>query len=104
MHGVISDPEMQQRVKARMKAERITFEQLLEKHLIFPEEACDFIHKDYVKIGNTLAEAYDKPGIKPLMEFLWVLIIYCAKDNYNIGKVDFNIRGDINLGTFKKRK
>lgn len=103
-HCVISDQKMEQRIRARMAVEKITFQELLEKHLVFPEEADSFIHKDYVEIEKTIAEAYDKPMIKKLMEILWILIINCAKDNYDIVRIINNIEADIRLETFKKKK
>lgn len=103
MHGVIRDQELQDIIKTRQKLENLTFEELIEKYLTFPENASDRIHHDYVEIESLLVKVYGKKKLQILMELLWILIINCARDNYDIEKLLHNINADIELGTYKKR-
>lgn len=103
MHGVIKNQEMQERVKERMKIDNLTFEELLEKYLTYPEEAGDTIYRNYREVEDLIVKIYGKKSLRELMEVFWVLIINCAKGNFDINLIIHNMNSDIQLGTYKKR-
>ncbi|HWQ96306.1 MAG TPA: hypothetical protein VN368_02925 [Candidatus Methylomirabilis sp.] len=104
MHGVIKNKEMQERIKDRMKFDNLTFEELLEKYLTYPEDACDAVHKNYRDVEDLIVKIYGKNSLKELMEVFWNVIINCAKGNFDINLVIHNMKSDIQLGTYKKKK
>jgi hypothetical protein len=103
MHGVIKDQEMQERIKERMKIDNLTFEELLDKYLTYPEEASDTIHKNYKEVEDLIFKIYGKKSLKELMEVFWFMIINCAKGNYDINQIIQNMNADIKIGTYKKK-
>jgi hypothetical protein len=103
MHGVIKNQEMQERIRDRMKIDNLTFEELLEKYLTYPEEAGDTIHKNYREVEELVVKIYGKKRLRELMEVFWILVINSAKGNFDIDLIIHNIDSDIRLGTYKKR-
>ncbi len=103
MHGVISDPDLQERIRERQNYEGISFEELLQKYLTFPEDASDLLGKQYWSVAELVIKVYKKPKLRKLLEYIWVLIIKSAKGEYDIDRILHNLSSDFELGTYKKR-
>ncbi len=103
MHGVIRDPELQERIKERQKLENISFEELINRYLTFPEDAQDFLSKEHATFTELVIKVYQKPKLRELMTALWILVIKSAKGEYDIDRILHNVKADIELGTYKKR-
>lgn len=100
---MIRDPWLQERIKERIRLENVTFEELLERYLTFPEDADDFVSKSYTEVVNLVVKVYQRPKLRELMSVLWVLIMKCAKNEYDIDRILHNLKSDIELGIYKKR-
>ncbi len=107
MHGVIKKPELQERIKKKMKDEDLTFEQYLEKYLKDYTDPDFDLYKKYEEIESALILRYRKDDphhkLRILMELFWSFIILSAKGKYDLDKLLHDVDADFQHGTYKKR-
>lgn len=109
MHGVIKNPELQERIKERMKEENLTFEEYLKRYLKDDSIDPDFeLLQKFREIENVLIRRYakdetQKKKLTLLLEYFWSFGILAAKNKYDIDRLLYDIEADADCGTYKKR-
>jgi seryl-tRNA synthetase len=104
MHGVIRSREIQERIRERMKLEDITFEEMINKYLTFPDEVDDSLQKQYTDVENMIVTVYGQPRLRTLMDIFWLFIHRCANGDYDIEKIIHNLKSEIQLHRYEKKK
>jgi hypothetical protein len=102
MHGVIRKPELQERIKKKMREEDLTFEEYLEKYVKDSDDPDFDLHQKYREIENIIIRRYRKDGSRKfeiLMEYFWSIIILSAKGKYDIDKLLLELDRDFGFET-----
>lgn len=101
MHGVIRDKKLQVALRKRMRLDGITFEEMVRRYTVFPED--DKLRKEYTELENKVVKAYQNDHLRTLMEVFWAYLMKGGNGEYDVTQIVNTLLADMETGTYKKK-
>ncbi len=102
-HIFLYDIENQKKLEELRKLfPGLTYDEIFREHLKLPTTD-EVLNERYKEIAKLLSGKYKDEKLMDLMLLFWVMLMKCAKGEYDIRKLLYNFNADISKQVYKKR-